>query len=228
MLEKSIKKMKIQLMVLAFFTFFLSPIFAWGSILSSDETAVYASLSRMIWFSGSPGRIFIAMVVLFVPMIISFFSSHKLQGLSKTEKIVCRVSMIVSCIVLYVGAMEVIPSDGTGLSFLNILHGVLSFGGIFMIFLTYCIYVVIIRKKKGSGANLLFAFLVFILISGPFAVLNVFDDKSYVVASAVSELYILIMLSITGYLTFYLAFVNKQNNPDKVNNGFIEKRGKSK
>ena len=29
--------------------------------------------------------------------------------------------------------------------------------------------------------------------------------KSYVIASAVSELYVLIMMSLIGYLTFYLA-----------------------
>ena len=36
--------------------------------------------------------------------------------------------------------------------------------------------------------------------------LNVFDDKSYVIASAVSELYVLTMMSLIGYLTYYLAY----------------------
>jgi len=34
----------------------------------------------------------------------------------------------------------------------------------------------------------------------------VFDDKSYVIASAVSELYALTMMSLVGYLTHYLAW----------------------
>ena len=41
-----------------------------------------------------------------------------------------------------------------------------------------------------------------------FSVLNVFDDKSYVIASAVSELYVLTMMSVIGYLTYYLAWRN--------------------
>lgn len=54
---------------LGFFTFFLAPVFAWSSVIASDETAVFASLSRLIWYSGSALRIFAAMVVLFIPML---------------------------------------------------------------------------------------------------------------------------------------------------------------
>ena len=56
------------------------------------------------------------------------------------------------------------------------------------------------------GAGLLSGFLVFSLITGAFAVLNVFDEKSYVIASAVSELYVLTMLNLVGYMTYYLAY----------------------
>ena len=87
-MDKAAKRLK----RLAIFTFFLAPVFAWGSVIASDETAVFSSLSRMIW------------------------------------------------------------------------------------------------------------------ITGVFAVLNVFDDKSYVIASAVSELYVLTMMSLIGYLTYYLAY----------------------
>ena len=65
-----------------------------------------------------------------------------------------------------------------------------------------------IRRKDRAGAGLLAAFLVFSLITGTFSVLNVFDDKSYVVASAVSELYVLTMMSVIGYLSYYLAYRN--------------------
>ena len=64
----------------------------------------------------------------------------------------------------------------------------------------------LIRKKDKAGAGLLSAFLAFSLITGAFSVLNVFDDKSYVIASAVSELYVLTMMSVIGYLTYYLAY----------------------
>ena len=88
----------------------------------------------------------------------------------------------------------------------NIWHGVLSFGGMLMIFLTYCLYTFFIHRKDKDAALLLFGFLVLSLITGVFAVLNVFDDKSYVIASAVSELYVLTMMSLIGYLTYYLAY----------------------
>ena len=54
--------------------------------------------------------------------------------------------------------------------------------------------------------GLLSGLLVFSLITGLFAVLNVFDDRSYVIASAVSELYVLAMMGLIGYMTYYLAY----------------------
>ncbi len=200
-MEKEAKRLRI----LAIFTFFLSPLFSWGSVTATDETAVFASLSRMIWYSGSALHVFIAMLVLFIPMLAAFFLAHSMSGLTKAQKLACRICMILSCAVLYVGAMWVIPSDGKTMTSENVWHGILSFGGMLMIFLTFCLYTVFIRRKDRAGAGLLTAFLVFSLITGAFSVLNVFDDKSYVVASAVSELYVLTMMSVIGYLSYYLA-----------------------
>lgn len=191
--------------VLAAFTFVVSPLLAWGSVIASNETAVYASLSRMIWYSGSSIRIFLAMLVLFIPMLTAFFLAHGMYGLPDTQKTILRICMIVSCAVLYLGAMWVMPSDGKTMTAENLWHGVLSFGGMLMIFLTYCLYTAVIFRRDRDGAGLLACFLTFSLISGFFAVLNVFDDKSYVIASAVSELYVLTMMSLIGFLTYYLA-----------------------
>ena len=118
--------------------------------------------------------------------------------------------MIASCVVLYVGAMEMMPSNGQSMTSENIWHGIFSFGGMLMIFLTYCLYTAFIRLKDRDGAGLLAAFLAFSLITGAFSVLNVFDDKSYVVASAVSELYVLTLMSLVGYLTYYLSYRNEK------------------
>ena len=197
-----------RLRILALFTFIISPLVAWGSVIASDETAVFASLSRMIWYSGSALRIFVAMVILFVPMLISFFLAHNISDLTTTQKMTCRICMIISCAVLYVGAMWVIPSDGKTMTSENVWHGILSFGGMLMIFLTYCLYTALVYRRDRDGAGLLAAFLAFTLITSGFAVLNVFDDKSYVIASAVSELYVLTMMSLVGYLTYYLAYRN--------------------
>ncbi len=159
----------------------------------------------MIWYSGSALQIFIAMLVLFIPIITAFFLAHSLSSLTKAQKLVCRTSMIVSYILLYIGAMWVIPSDGKTSTPENIWHAVLCFGGMLLIFLLYCLYTVFICRRDKDGAGLLAAFLMFAVITGTFSVLNIFDVKSYVVASAVSELYVLSMLSIIGFLTYYLA-----------------------
>ena len=195
-----------RLRILALFVFVVSPLVAWGSVIASDESAVFASLSRMIWYSGSALCIFIAMVVMFIPMLIAFFLAHNLAELSKAQKAACRICMIASCVVLYIGAMEMMPSNGRSMTSENVWHGVLSFGGMLMIFLTYCLYTAFIHRKDRDGAGLLAVFLAFSLLTGAFAVLNVFDDKSYVVASAVSELYVLTMMSLVGYLTYYLSY----------------------
>jgi hypothetical protein len=199
-------KEKKTLKFLAAFTFILAPLCAWGSVIASDESAVFASLSRMIWYSGSALRIFIAMVVLFIPMLISFFRAHRLSGISRAQMLICRACMIVSCAVLYLGAMWVMPSDGNTMTKENIWHGVLSFGGMLMIFLTYCLYTFYVSRRDRDGVFLLVSFLAFSLVTGVFAVMNVFDDKSYVIASAISELYVLTMMSLIGYLTYYLAY----------------------
>lgn len=211
-MECVMSKTTAQLRYLGLLTFIVSPLLAWGSVTASDETAVFASLSRMIWFTGSSIRIFIAMLVLFIPMLIAFFLAHDMSGMSKTQKLSLRICMILSCAILYIGAMWVMPSDGTSMTRENILHGILSFGGILMIFLTYCLYTAFLFHRDRDGAGLLAAFLSFSLISGAFAVLNVFDDKSYVIASAVSELYILTIMSLIGYLTYYLAYRKEKDD----------------
>ena len=80
-MEKAAKRLRI----LAIFTVFLSPLFSWGSVTATDETAVFASLSRMIWYSGSALQIFIAMLVLFIPMLISFFCAQHERFIKATE-----------------------------------------------------------------------------------------------------------------------------------------------
>ena len=101
-MDKAAKRLK----RLEVFTFFLAPVFAWGSVIASDETAVFASLSRMIWYSGSSIRIFIAMAVMFIPMLISFFHAHAICGITQPQKVLLRICMIVSCAVLYVGNQQ--------------------------------------------------------------------------------------------------------------------------
>lgn len=195
-----------RLILLGTFTFVISPLCAWGSVMASDETAVFASLSRMIWYSGSELRILVAMLIMFVPMLVSFFYAHSLSGMPKTKKTVCRVCMIISCVVLYIGAMWVMPGNGTTMTAENIWHGILSFSGMLMIFLTYCIYAAFYFPLDREGALLLIGLLAFSLATGAFAVQNIFDEKSYVLVSAVTELYVLIMMSLIGYLTYYLAY----------------------
>ncbi len=85
-----------------------------------------------------------------------------------------------------------------------------------MIFLTYCMYTGFILRRDRDSAGLLAAFLIFSLITGVFAVLNVFDDKSYVIASAVSELYFLTMMSLIGYLSCYLAYRRIKEDENKA------------
>ena len=75
----------------------------------------------------------------------------------------------------------------------------------------FLLYTLFICRKDRAGAGLLAAFLGFSLITGAFSVLNVFDDKSYVLASAASELYVLTMMSLIGYLTYFLAFRNRMS-----------------
>ena len=139
-------------------------------------------------------------------MHISFFLAHNVIGLPKAKKTILRISIIVSCLVLYIGAMWVMPNDGTAMTKENIWHGIMSFGSMLMIFLTYCLYAFFLRRKDRDGVFILVCLLVFSLITSAFSVLNIFDERSYVVASAAAELYVLTIMSLVGYLTYYLAY----------------------
>lgn len=88
-MNKTVKAAK-RLRVLACFTFIVSPLLAWVSVISSDENAVFASISRLIWYCGDPLRIFISMLVMFIPMIISFFFAQDLMEMTKTRKAAYR------------------------------------------------------------------------------------------------------------------------------------------
>lgn len=204
--DETIRFAERRLKIIAIFSFIVSPLLAWGSVIASDETAVFASLSRLIWYSGDPWRILISMIAMFLPMLFSFFLALSLNEMSKKSINLCKILMVISCCILYIGAMEIMPSDGTSMTKQNVWHGILSFGGMLLIFLTYCLYTVLNSHEDRDGSFLITCLLIFTVISGAFAILNVFDDNSYVIASAVSELYILTMFNIIGYMTYYLAF----------------------
>lgn len=190
---------------LAIFTAIISPLCTWFAISACNETAVYASLSRMLWFKENTWLVFFAMLTLFIPMIISFVSSVNDNDFTKKEKTLCKVFLVVSCVVLYIGAIEMMPSSGfTGMTKENVLHGLMSFGGIFMIFLTLCYYTHLYKRSDPYGAMLIRWLLVFTLITGLFAVDNVYDKSSYVIASGISELYILMMLNLIAFIGYYL------------------------
>lgn len=61
------------------------------------------------------------------------------------------------------------------------------------------------EESKRLNTLAVFTFLLspVLLLCGIF-----FDDKSYIIASAVSELYFLTMMSVIGYLCCYLAYRN--------------------
>jgi len=206
MVNNDLNRERKKVLILGALTFIISPLASWLSVIASDETAVFASLSRFIWYSGSAIRIFIAMLVLFVPMLAAFFRTLRIGSLTKIRQLLCRTGILISCAVLYIGAMELMPSDGNTMTGVNIWHGILSFGGMLLVFLTYCLYTVFLYPHDKEGAVFLAGFLIFTLVTSAFAVLNVFDDSSYVIASAVSELYVLTMLSLIGYMTYYLAY----------------------
>lgn len=204
-LEKEWKKLRI----LALFTFVIAPVLAWIAIGMCDETAVYASLSRMLWYKGNFVLVFVAILAIFIPMLLSLIFALELENLPKKQKRSGKVFFIVSCVVLYIGAIILQPSDGINpMSVANVLHGVLSFGGIALVFLSFCKYERFITKHDPKGALLLRWILAFTLVSGLFAVFNVYDKASYVIASGISELYILMMLNVISLLSYYLALRN--------------------
>ncbi len=204
---RDLKKISNTLKVLALFTFVLAPLASWWSVLSSEDTAVYASLSRMMWFSGNNWFILIAMGILFIPEMIAYFLAHDISGLRRNEIIHCRAMSVAACVILFVGAFLLEPGNGiTKNTFVNVMHGLLSFIGLLLLLVSYAFYSIYLRRIDRGAADLLLLLLIFSLITGAFAAFNVYDDRSYVGASAVTELYYMTTMSIVGYFTYYLAY----------------------
>jgi len=201
------KKTKRKLNILGTLAFVIAPLACWGAIVATNESPLFASISRMIWYKGVGDIIFRAMLVIFVPMIICFFGTMKTAEFTKKQYWFCGIFLILSCVTLFIGAMVLPAGDGVHKNTdANIWHGILSLGGIAAIYVSFWFLTLFMRIRGDSrGARLLMFFLIFALLTGVFAVLYIVDKGSYVGASAVAESYVLILFNVLGYMAFDLA-----------------------
>ncbi len=211
MLEKAktLRNTERWIIALGILSFIVAPLVCWGVMMASDESPLFASLSRLIWVKGLWSKIFRALLLVFIPMIISFFKTLALGNYSRKHRIVCKSCLLASLVCLFVGTMIFNPGDGMKPQNLSgVMHAALSGMGLGGIFVTYCIITIIMRRTGNlDGSFILSMFLPFVLITSLFAIFNIIDEGSYVGASAVAESYMLIVFNVLGWLAYYFTYL---------------------
>ena len=167
----------------------------------------------MLWITGNGTEIYASSLVLCLPMIISFIYGTRLSRLKKWKMLLCQFFFLFACGVLFVGALILRPGNGiTPNDTENIWHGIMSGGGMLLMVLAILLYAIFLyRDQDRGGAKLIMLMLVLTVVTTVFNALNVFDEGSYVGASAITELYVLIMVSMLSFLIFYLAYAKARS-----------------
>lgn len=173
------------------------PLLSMIFITASDESPLYASLSRLAWVNGHRLFMFVwSMVVLFVMgcLTIKVISN---SGIGEKRRRVLITVAVVNIVIAFVSGVF-IPAKSSA-DILNIweyLHdrftaiGWLSFG------ITLGFFSFNLRKVNKKQGTIAITFMFYVLITGAFAIFYVIDPATYCGSSAVAQVYIINMLNI--------------------------------
>jgi len=214
----NMKNKKVQEIVLYVLSFIFIPIFNALMSITSDESPVYTSFSRIAWVHD---MFYIMIIVILVNAAILMYSIyHILQTgqYSKKAKIfvyslfgfAILVAVIGSCIPAYY-----LPDDAYYTS-LRTAHAVLVGLGLCLLFiaLAFIAYTSFYRNKNQGIIEMLMC--ITMLIVAAYSILVVNDKDSYCTTSAVSQILILSMLIISSTLfsIFNTTFKTETNKND--------------
>lgn len=226
-LQKESKKMKNKLLKTIHSTEFIAliglvilPIISFIFIMTSPESPLYTSISRIAWVHGRWFSTFVWAALVMGAIVWLTYRMIKIGPLAERSKRIFFITQLISICLVFVGCL-IFPAKANAetVKFANYMHDYLTaiawaFYGIGLI-----LYSVLIGRKNRFLGFMGCSIMTFVVWSSLFFLKQVIDPTSYVGASAVSEVYIINSLLIYLVVMYVLEeLINKQSKTTENNN----------
>lgn len=188
------------------------PIISFLFIMTSPESPLYTSISRIAWIHDRWFSTFVWAVIVMGAIIWLTYRMVKIGPLSaRSKKIFFSYQLINICLVFVGCLLFPAKADSETAVFINYMHDYLTTVAWAMYGIGLIAYSMMISKKNRFLGFMGCCIMAFVVWSSLFFIRQVIDPTSYVGASAVSEVYIINSLLIYLVVMYVIEdFVNKE------------------
>lgn len=189
------------------------PIISFMFIMTSPESPLYTSISRIAWVHELWFSTFIWAVMVMGAIIYLTYRMVEIGPLSKNSKKAFLTAQVISICLVFTGCL-IFPAkpDPDTIKFVHYMHDYLTAIAWAMYGIGLIVYSILIGRKNKFLGFMGCSIMTFVVWSSLFFIRRVVDPSSYVGASAVSEVYIINSLLIYLVVMYVLEeFTNKQN-----------------
>ena len=170
----------------------LVPAISFVFIMTSPESPLYTSISRIAWVHDRWLATFIWAVIVMGTILLLTYKLIKIGPMSERGKRVFFIIQVINICLVFIGCL-LFPakSDPGAVRFVHYMHDYLTAVAWAMYGIGLIIYSVIIGRKDKFLGFMGCTIMAFVVWSSLFFLKQVIDPTSYVGASAVSEVYII-------------------------------------
>ena len=168
------------------------PLVSFSFLLSSPESPLYTSISRLAWVHGRWLSTFLWAVIVGGAVVWLSYRVIFIGPLRDRAKRIIFSFQLCSICLVFVGCL-IFPAkaDEFRVGLLNYVHDYLTASAWCAYGVGWIVYSILIGRKNKALGFMGCSFMAFALISSMFFLRQVIDPESYVGASAVSEVYII-------------------------------------
>lgn len=183
-------------------------------ILTSPESPLYTSISRIAWVHGRWLFTFLWATVVMGTIVWLTYKLIKIGPMEERSKRIFFIIQLISICLVFVGCLlfPAKPNPET-VKFVHYMHDYLTAIAWAMYGIGLIVYSIIIGRKNKFLGFMGCSIMVFVVFSSLFFLRQVIDPTTYVGASAVSEVYIINSLLI--YLVVMYVLEKKENSAKK-------------
>lgn len=183
-------------------------------ILTSPESPLYTSISRIAWVHGRWLFTFLWATVVMGTIVWLTYKLIKIGPMEERSKRIFFIIQLISICLVFVGCLlfPAKPNPET-VKFVHYMHDYLTAIAWAMYGIGLIVYSIIIGRKNKFLGFMGCSIMVFVVFSSLFFLRQVIDPTTYVGASAVSEVYIINSLLI--YLVVMYVLEEKENSAKK-------------
>ena len=183
-------------------------------ILTSPESPLYTSISRIAWVHDRWLSTFLWATVVMGTIVWLTYKLIKIGPMEERSKRIFFIIQLISICLVFVGCLlfPAKPNPET-VKFVHYMHDYLTAIAWAMYGIGLIVYSIIIGRKNKFLGFMGCSIMVFVVFSSLFFLRQVIDPTTYVGASAVSEVYIINSLLI--YLVVMYVLEKKENSAKK-------------